>query len=713
MLKTLKYFLVGFALMLFADANATHIVGGELYYTFLGSDNYRITLKLYRDCLNGQPNFGGLGEGEAILNVAGYEGEFVSQFILGVPVVSKVPASTNNPCMQWPAGVCVEEGVYTKTVTLPPRAGGYFLTYETCCRNGSILNLRSPSSQGSKYTSYIPGPEIGPFNSSPRFVSYPSLYVCQGQPIVFDHKAFDPDGDSLAYSLIPAYNGLSNDSLVEYVTPYSGSYPMNANPALTINSSSGNLSGTPTMQGQFVVCVQVREYRNGKLLCRHYRDFQYNVINCNLIVDAGFADQKTKCMGSTITFTNQSYSNFGMSYMWNFGVPSIGTDSSSSFSPSYTFPDTGSYVVTLVVNPGLPCADSVKKTIYVYPQFAPLFNIPSNPQCFKTNTITYNITGTMQPSATFTSYFGTGTSPSISNSLITDVIYEASGVYPIKIYGKQSICVDSLIDSMRILARPIPQVDNLPATICDPGTITFSNISISEYACDYVWEISDGATYFDSIPTHVFSPAGTHSVTLTIFRNGACPDTIVSPVYEVTVFPSPKADFVATPSVASVFEPEIEFESKATGGIVYFTYDFGDGTISNYINDKHHYKYPGVYKVSQTVINDYDCKDVIFKDIVITPEFRFWVPNAFTPTGDDLNEEFKPFAIGITDYKMDIFSRDGLKLFTTYSLDKGWNGTYKGEPCKQDVYVWKASYVSEVTNKPATKTGYVILFRVD
>ena len=152
MLKFKRYILVVLLLASFISTNATHIVGGELYYTFLGANNYRITLKLYRDCLNGQPNFGGLGDGEAILNVTDYDKDLIFQFILGTPVVTKVPANTNDPCMKWPTGVCVEEGVYTKTVTLPPRPGGYFLTYETCCRNGSVLNLLNPSSQGSKYT---------------------------------------------------------------------------------------------------------------------------------------------------------------------------------------------------------------------------------------------------------------------------------------------------------------------------------------------------------------------------------------------------------------------------------------------------------------------------------------------------------------------------------------------------------------------------------
>ncbi|MBK6520990.1 MAG: gliding motility-associated C-terminal domain-containing protein [Sphingobacteriaceae bacterium] len=101
--------------------------------------------------------------------------------------------------------------------------------------------------------------------------------------------------------------------------------------------------------------------------------------------------------------------------------------------------------------------------------------------------------------------------------------------------------------------------------------------------------------------------------------------------------------------------------------------------------------------MSQTVINDYDCQDVTFRDVIIEAEFRFWVPNAFTPSQDGLNDVFKPLTIGVTDYKMDIFSRNGQKLFTTYSLNTGWDGMYKSEPCKQDTYIWKASYTNEVT----------------
>ncbi len=221
MFKRAKHFFTFlFVVVCITNIYSTHIVGGELYYDYIGNNKYVVTLKLYRDCLNGQPNFGGLGEGEAILNVSNINKELAYQFLLGSPVVSKVPANTNNPCMKAPLGVCVEEGIYTKTITLPPIPGGYFLTYETCCRNTSILNLVSPGSQGSAYQTYVPGPEMAAGNSSPRFDTYPSLYVCQGKPINFSHVATDPDGDSLVYSLKPAYNGLG--AFVTYKNPYNG-----------------------------------------------------------------------------------------------------------------------------------------------------------------------------------------------------------------------------------------------------------------------------------------------------------------------------------------------------------------------------------------------------------------------------------------------------------------------------------------------------------
>jgi gliding motility-associated-like protein len=702
--------LLGLILSAFAfNGYATHIVGGELYYDHMGGNQYKVTLKLFRDCFNGQPDFGGLGDDEALLEVKGYNNELLYQFILGVPVVTYVPGNTNNPCMGSPSGICVQQGVYTKIITLPPRPTGYFLIYETCCRNNTILNLVNPASQGSTYKAYIPGPELALHNSSPRFAQYPSLYVCQGQAINFNHLANDPDGDSLVYSLASAYNGFSNDSLVPYKSPFSGNFPIAANPPLSINSISGFLNGTPSMLGQWVICVRVREYRNGKLLDTHYRDFQYNVISCVLTIKPGVAEQIKKCEGFNIHFSNQSYSNFNMSYLWNFGDPNSITDTSTLKDPSYTFSDTGKHVVTLVINPGLPCADSIKKTVYVYPKLDVQFQNPIGPQCLKNNQFNFSTLGTYDGNAQFTSYFGTAATPSVSSAANTTVLYALPGTHLVKRYAKQYVCKDSLIDSIKIIDRPIPKINNTALTMCDPTTIELSNGSYSEYGSAYLWTVSNGASYFMPEPKHVFSPAGNYSVTLTAIRGGVCPDTVVSPAYNLTVFPSPRADFSVTPAETSIFEPEISVVNYASSDVINFLYDFNDGFTSTYMNEKHTYLKPGNFMLSQTVTNKYNCSDVKTKEIIVYPEFRFWVPNVFTPGEDGLNDVFKPIAIGVSDFKIELFDRFGEKLFTSEDLNNGWDGRFKGQSCKQDVYVWKATYTNEVSGKKEMQTGHVTL----
>ncbi|MGE0567477.1 MAG: hypothetical protein AB7O73_05970, partial [Bacteroidia bacterium] len=157
---------------------ATHIVGGEIYYDYLGGNKYKITLKLFRDCINGQPPFGGQGEGHTIVNIFNYNNELIQQVLMGEPVVTGVPSSANNPCMKAPESICVEQGVYEKIVFLPPNDDGYFLIHEICCRNSTILNLVNPSAQGSLYKTYIPGTKKGWGNSSPRYDNYPDIFIC-------------------------------------------------------------------------------------------------------------------------------------------------------------------------------------------------------------------------------------------------------------------------------------------------------------------------------------------------------------------------------------------------------------------------------------------------------------------------------------------------------------------------------------------------------
>jgi hypothetical protein len=284
-----KLFLT-FVLLLGLKIHATHIVGGEIFYDYLGSNNYRITLKIYRDCTGATAPFdgstGASGAVPAIISVIDViGGASPILYNIGTPIITKIPPTINNPCIQTPDNICVEEGVYTCTINLAPKTGGYYVVYQRCCRNNSVLNLLDSGNQGSTYYIKIPGPEEAIDNSSPRFNNFPPIFLCSNLDFSFDHLATDPDGDQLVYSLCPPFLGLdgccpflgSNPpsmtsancltlpfncptaalpppyANVNFISPYNGSYPLASNPSITINSNTGLLKGQPNLIGQFVV----------------------------------------------------------------------------------------------------------------------------------------------------------------------------------------------------------------------------------------------------------------------------------------------------------------------------------------------------------------------------------------------------------------------------------------------------------------------------
>ena len=118
----------------------------------------------------------------------------------------------------------------------------------------------------------------------------------------------------------------------------------------------------------------------------------------------------------------------------------------------------------------------------------------------------------------------------------------------------------------------------------------------------------------------------------------------------------------------------------------------------------------GNYPVALIVKNQWGCTDSVLKVVNVAEDFHIYVPNAFTPNGDDRNDYFLPVGRGLKTFNMKVFDRWGELLFESSDLSKGWDGTFKGMPAKTDVYVWK---VAAVSAKGETKTmdGHVTLLR--
>lgn len=524
-------------LMLSRMALASHIIGGDIYYDYLGNNQYKFYITLYRDCNSQGADY------DSPLKLSVYR-TLSSQLQMNVDVTFPgsviLPINFNNPCATPPNNICVQRAIYTVTLTLPPIQGGYTISYQRCCRGPNITNLVNPDDTGLTLTTQIPGSETGNHqNSSPRFVDYPPVLLCTRDQITFNHSATDPDGDQLVYSLVTPYSGASASTPAPNQAPPPPYYPVNWQSAFNaqqplgpgsstaISPTTGVMTVYPNMLGLFVVGVRVQEYRNGVLIGSTVRDFLFRVFDCNIILQAILPTQEqlpdfvSYCQGLTVNFTNQSYG--GSNYAWDFGVPGTTTDVSTAVTPSFTYPSPGTYEARLIVNPGANCTDTAYMTVKVDVPFNLSWQAPDS-LCITNNSFDFQaICSNQQANLIWT--FPASASVSNTNGLnIPNVSFSNVGYQKVTVTGSSGACTNSYTDSVLVLSPPVSTF-LLPNNVqCQGYTVAFQNQS--QNATAYFWNFGAGnATSTNFSPSFTYNGPGTYTTSLIAMSNGGCSDT--------------------------------------------------------------------------------------------------------------------------------------------------------------------------------------------
>lgn len=370
-----------FLTLLSFSSYASHIVGGSISYKCDDSNGikeYEITLRVYRDCEFGASN--AQFDSPASIGIFAGANQSTNTLITDLrlfPIGDDTIEAVIDDCLFVPDDVCVHTTTYRGTVTLQPSQVGYQIVYQRCCRNHTISNIIDPDMTGASYTIGLTDQAMDECNNSPTFNQYPPIFICVGRPIDFDHSATDDDGDSLSYRLCTPIAGATFNNprpqppIVPYDQPiiWDEGYGLDdvlggTGDPLQINPSSGHLTGDPTIQGQFVVGVCVDEFRNGVRLSTTRRDFQYNVGECEM-VEAVIEAPDGQCENLTVEFVGEN-SPHTEEYQWFFNYPNDMTATSTLANPTYTYPDTGTYVIKLIAEPGSPCEDISFDTIQLY-----------------------------------------------------------------------------------------------------------------------------------------------------------------------------------------------------------------------------------------------------------------------------------------------------------------------------------------------------------
>jgi len=595
---------------------ASHIVGGEIYYDYLGNNQYRVNIALYRDCMS----TGAAYDDPLSLGIFDENNNLYMSVSVPFPGSVSLPVVFNNPCVTPPTGICTERAIYTTVVTLPPSAGGYNLTYQRCCRGPNVTNLVTPEDTGLTLTTHIPGSAGNAYiNSSPRFVNYPPLVICNNENLNFDHHATDPDGDLLEYQLVTPFAGANsfnpqpvpppapNYPFVNWESSFSATVPLGAGSTTTINNNSGQLFVDANALGLYVVGIRVNEYRNGVLISSTTRDFLFRVVNCVVQMQANVASQEqtpgfvSYCQGLSFTFDNQSFG--GSSYAWDFGVSGITTDVSTAYEPTYVFPAPGIYNVTLVVNPGWPCTDTAHVQLNLNNPLTVDFTYPDS-LCLDDNSVDFVSQVMGDPGVSLSWDFGPNANPATATTAnVNGVHFVTSGNHQVTLSGSLGVCSDNAQHSIYIVPEPVANF-SLPVNYeCLGLTQSFTNTSTG--ATTYHWDFGDPNSTTDlstaTNPTFTFPAAGTYTITLIAEVAQGCSDTLQQ---DFTVYEPLSVNFTHNDSLC-ITNNSFNFAGDVSGpSITTYSWDFGPNAnpssatsinVSNVV-----YNQPGEFPVTLT-----------------------------------------------------------------------------------------------------------------
>ncbi|MEP6677109.1 MAG: PKD domain-containing protein [Ferruginibacter sp.] len=511
---------------------ANHTKGGYMYYEYLGQGSnanklrYKIVLKFYTACnLNANQfdptiNF-------TIFNGANYQLISNNSVTYSSSVnVENCTLQSCHECVNPIPSICYKITTYELTTDLDKTPEGYIVAYQRCCRITGINNIQNSSNVGETWTVTIPGTATAPGaekNSSAQFALNDTAIICENSYFTFNFGASDPNNDSLSYHFCDAYNGGGTGnptptpssappfSSVPYSGGYFGSSPMGG--AVTINPFTGVVSGTAPGSGIYVLTVCVSEYKRGTniKMGEVRKSLHIQVANCT-VTDATLKDNYTLCTSFTETFSNLTPGVNIQSWHWDFGVTNATNDTSNLADPTFTYPDTGTYILKLVVNRGQACSDSATAIVRVYPGFLPDFGVAG--QCKNTPIQFTNLTTAAYGSVNLWRWdFGDplnfADTAVIPNPAYT---YSTAGTYTVSfIVGTNKGCIDTVIKNIDVLDQA-PLTVTHDTLICSIDTLQLSALGTGTVLWTPNYNIDDITSHFPLISPDIPT---TYYVTLT------------------------------------------------------------------------------------------------------------------------------------------------------------------------------------------------------
>ncbi len=307
--------------------------------------------------------------------------------------------------------------------------------------------------------------------------------------------------------------------------------------------------------------------------------------------------------------------------------------------------------------------------------------------------------------------FGTGTS-SITTQANGNktVVYATTGIKTIILTATSpNGCISTLSKEINVQLKPqLPIITANQTKFCLGDVMKFSIAEV--VGVTYEWNGPNNfkaSTPAIEIPVTDFNQAGTYSVFVKIGNCQSDLATIVIP----PIAKVPVANFNTDPTFNFKFSVPIPiiFTNLSMDADSYL-WNFGDGTTSIEKNPTHTYQQKGTYEISLTAFADEGCSNGVVKGDLVLSDASLFIPNAFSPNGDNINDEFVVTVTNLKKYQLFIYNRAGENIFQTHNIFENWKGTFKNQVVPVGTYYY-VIFGRTIYNQDVKHTGSLTLIR--
>ncbi|MCB0634287.1 MAG: PKD domain-containing protein, partial [Lewinella sp.] len=363
-------------------------------------------------------------------------------------------------------------------------------------------------------------------------------------------------------------------------------------------------------------------------------------------------------------------------FAWDFG--DLNTDVGPDVN-RHLYQQSGTFLVTLTATDEFGCsADTTKGTVEVYPVPDAHFDLPMQDSC--------ELPVTLCP--TNVTQNGGGYDWYLNENFLTDenspcLQFTKEDTYTLELIVQNSfLCADSARTTFRIFDQPVADFGPLDTTICQGELLVVDNFSRSiDYSKWYINGVLVDTAYSFS---RVLQDTGIFSLSLVVGNYSGCMDSLIL-IDNIRVNPTPTVDFQF---VRLNDQPDFtyQFTDRSSMDVIDYWWDFGDGDTSLTKDPLHRYISISDKWVTEIGTNKFGCRDTATHLVDLDTVGFLYIPNILEPE-NGLNDEkrvFLPKGIGLEEYHITIYSRNGELVWESTALDddgkptEAWDGTYRG-----------------------------------